>query len=139
VQVVPGTRISTPTLIQTTRVDQWISASSGVPGVTEAEPDVLGPDVVDPAVIRREAGEVEGSIDSPYNVFLWNDPVTLMEIVVRVLKKVFGYDTAKAEQLMMVAHNEGKVVVWAGERDRAVRYCLELGTNGLQSTVARAA
>lgn len=80
-----------------------------------------------------------GSIEEPYNVFLWNDPVTLMEVVVRVLKKVFGYDTGKAELLMLTAHNEGKVVVWTGERDRAVRYCLELGTNGLQSTVARSA
>ena len=89
--------------------------------------------------VRRGEVDVVGSIADPYNVFLWNDPVTLMEVVVRVLKKVFGYDAGKAEQLMLKAHNEGKVVVWTGERDRAVRYCLELGTNGLQSTVARAA
>lgn len=88
---------------------------------------------------RRREEDVESSIDAPYNVFLWNDPVTLMEVVVRVLRKVFGYDTRKAEFLMLIAHNEGKVVVWTGERDRAVRYCLELVTNGLQSTVARAA
>ncbi len=100
-------------------------------GVTEARPDV--------AERREEEGDVEGSVAEPYNVLLWNDPITLMEVVVRVLRKVFGYDTEKAELLMLTAHNEGKVVVWTGERDRAVRYCLELGINGLQSTVAPAA
>lgn len=102
---------------------------SAVQGVTETRPDVAGG--------RDE--DVRGSMAEPYNVVLWNDPVTLMEVVVRVLKKVFGYTTEKAELLMLTAHGEGKVVVWTGERDRAVRYCLELGANGLQSTVARAA
>lgn len=73
----------------------------------------------------------------PYHVLLWNDPVTLMHVVVRVLCKVFGYGPERAEQLMLAAHHEGRVVVWTGPRDRATRYCLELGANGLQSTVAR--
>jgi ATP-dependent Clp protease adaptor protein ClpS len=102
---------------------------SAAPGVTETVPDVT----------ERRGDDAEGSIANPYNVFLWNDPVTLMDVVVRVLKKVFGYESERAELLMLTAHHEGKVVVWTGERDRAVRYCLELGTNGLQSTVARAA
>ena len=101
---------------------------AAIPGVTEAGPDLA------------ERGEVDPSraVAEPYNVLLWNDPVTLMEVVVRVLKKVFGYGPEKAELLMLTAHHEGKVVVWTGERDRAVRYSLELGVNGLQSTVARA-
>jgi ATP-dependent Clp protease adaptor protein ClpS len=98
-------------------------------GVTETVPDVT----------ERREGDVERSLAVPYNVVLWNDPVTLMEVVVRVLKKVFGYDSDKAELLMLTAHHEGKVVVWTGERDRAVRYSVELGANGLQSTVARSA
>lgn len=101
---------------------------AGAPGSTQVEPDIA----------ERHDEEVDTSIDVPYNVVLWNDPVTLMEVVVRVLKKVFGYGAEKAELLMLAAHNEGKVVVWTGERDRAVRYCLELGAYGLQSTVARA-
>lgn len=102
---------------------------TAVPGVIETDPDLA----------ERHGDAVEGSVAEPYNVFLWNDPVTLMDVVVRVLKKVFGYGSEKAELLMLTAHTEGKVVVWTGERDRAVRYCLELGTNGLQSTVARVA
>jgi ATP-dependent Clp protease adaptor protein ClpS len=105
------------------------SAPAPGAGVVEADPEVT----------RRVEADAIASIDVPYNVILWNDPVTLMEVVVRVLQKVFGYDAAKAERLMLAAHQEGKVVVWSGERDRAARYCLELGTNGLQSTVARSA
>ncbi len=106
------------------------------PGATEVAPGVTE---VAPGVTERRERDVAVAIGDPYDVFLWNDPVTLMEVVVRVLKTVFGYDSDKAELLMLTAHHEGKVVVWTGERDRAVRYCLELGTNGLQSTVARAA
>lgn len=94
----------------------------------------IGLPVVDPDVV----GETERSADLPYNVFLWNDPVTLMDVVVRVLKKIFGYGTEKAELLMITAHLEGKAVVWTGERDRARQYCLQLGSHGLQATVARA-
>ena len=90
------------------------------------------------AVAEREGAEVDAAVDVPYNVVLWNDPVTLMEVVVRALKKVFGYDAQTAELLMLAAHRGGKAIVWTGERDRAVRHCLELGAYGLQSTVARA-
>ena len=105
------------------------TALSASQGATQTVPDVT----------ERREDDVERSLADPYDVFLWNDPVTLMEVVVRVLKKVFGYDSDKAELLMLTAHHEGKVVVWTGERDRAVHYCLELGANGLQSTVARSA
>ena len=103
-----------------------------------AEPwvGVMAP--TEPRTVPGEHDDVATSIDEPYNVFLWNDPVTLMDVVVRVLRKVFGYSAEKAELLMTTAHREGKVVVWSGEREQAIRYCLELGTNGLQSTVARA-
>ncbi|MGH9918688.1 MAG: ATP-dependent Clp protease adaptor ClpS [Nitrososphaerales archaeon] len=76
-------------------------------------------------------------VEPPYHVFLWNDPVTPMQVVVLVLKKVFGYDEQKATELMLVAHRKGKAVVWTGARDPAVRYSIQLGTAGLQSTVAR--
>ena len=91
-----------------------------------------------PRTVPAEHHEEATSFDQPYNVVLWNDPVTLMDMVVRVLRKVFGYGTERAKRLMLTAHREGKVVVWTGEREQATRYCLELGLNGLQATVARA-
>jgi ATP-dependent Clp protease adaptor protein ClpS len=97
-----------------------------------AEPDL----VVAPTTERTE--DPSRATDLPYDVFLWNDPVTLMDVVVRVLSKVFGYDGPTAEALMLRAHREGKAVVWSGNRDEATRYCIRLGRYGLQSTVAKA-
>jgi len=81
--------------------------------------------------------EERTDLDRPYNVFLWDDPVTPMKVVTRVLKKVFGYGTDKAELLMITAHLEGKAVVWTGALREAERYCIALGVNGLQSSVGR--
>lgn len=107
--------------------------------------DVLAPIAsmhATPDVLPRQ-GEATGedervAPDAPYDVVLWNDPVTLMEVVVRALKRVFGYPTEVAHQLMMAAHVDGRAVVWTGGRDDAVRHCLELGAHGLQATVGRA-
>jgi ATP-dependent Clp protease adaptor protein ClpS len=92
-----------------------------------------------PETTRRPRPTVAGEAERPYDVVLWNDPVTLMDVVVRALRRVFGYGPERAELLMMTAHREGKVVVWTGDRDRATRYCVELGLHGLQATIARAA
>lgn len=81
--------------------------------------------------------ENESDLDVPYNVFLWNDPVTLMPMVVRALKKVFSYSTEKAEQLMLEAHKQDKTVVWTGEADKAQSFCIKLHTYGLQATVGK--
>jgi ATP-dependent Clp protease adaptor protein ClpS len=76
-------------------------------------------------------------LDVPYNVFLWNDPITPMNVVTRALKKIFGIGPEKAEELMLTAHNNGKVVVWTGEREQAESYCIQLHTHGLQASVGK--
>lgn len=98
--------------------------------------------VADPELVVATAPDLaeerSSAADVPYHVFLWNDPVTLMDVVVRVLTKVFGYDGPTAETLMLRAHRDGKAVVWSGNREEATRYCIRLGRYGLQSTVAKA-
>ena len=76
-------------------------------------------------------------IDVPYHVFLWNDPVTPMQVVTRVLQKIFGYDLDTADLLMITAHLQGKAVVWTGEYEKAKSYCVQLLGSGLQSTIGR--
>ena len=95
--------------------------------VTEAQP------------IARPRGETEegSELDLPYKVILWNDPITPMQVVVLILKRVFRYGEQKATELMLAAHQRGKAVVWTGAREQAVRYSIQLGTAGLQSTVGR--
>ena len=74
-------------------------------------------------------------IDIPWEVILWNDPVTLISLVVRVLKKVFSYSQEKAEQLTMMVHNDGKAVVWTGDKETAAAYCVALHGYALGATI----
>jgi ATP-dependent Clp protease adaptor protein ClpS len=71
----------------------------------------------------------------PWNVIVWNDPVTPMTVVVVVFRKIFGYSNNKCTHLMLTVHHEGRAVVWSGQRERAESYCVKLQVAGLQATV----
>jgi ATP-dependent Clp protease adaptor protein ClpS len=81
--------------------------------------------------------EIEGSVATkrPWNVVVWDDPVTPMTVVVAVFRKVFGYPKEKATHLMLTVHNEGRAIVWSGDRNRASTYCVRLQSHGLQATI----
>ena len=75
------------------------------------------------------------STKHPWNVVVWNDPVTPMSVVVIILRKIFQYSNAKATKLMMTVHNEGRAIVWSGEKDTAEAYCVQLHTHGLHASI----
>ena len=83
--------------------------------------------------------ELESSLETvterPWNVVVWNDPVTPMPVVVAVFKRIFGYSNNKCTHLMLTVHHEGRAVVWSGRRERAESYCVKLQVAGLQATV----
>lgn len=85
----------------------------------------------DTEVIDREKLETK----RPWNVVVWNDPVTPMSVVVVIFKKVFGYSNNKCTQLMMTVHHEGRAIVWSGERERAETYCVKIQVAGLMCTI----
>ena len=62
----------------------------------------------------------------PWKVLVLNDPVNLMSYVVMVFRKVFGYDDQKATIHMLEVHEQGRSVVWAGEREVAESYLYQL-------------
>lgn len=74
-------------------------------------------------------------LDAPWVVIVWNDPINLMEYVTFVFQKVFGYSKAKATQLMMEVHTEGKSVVSSGTRSSAERDVFRLHEHGLWATM----
>ena len=74
--------------------------------------------------------------DLPWNVIVWNDPITLMSYVVLVLRQLFGYDEATATKLMLKVHHEGKAVVACEPREKAEWYVYRLHEYGLQATLA---
>ena len=74
--------------------------------------------------------------DLPWNVIVWNDPITLMSYVVLVLRQLFGYDETTATKLMLKVHHEGKAVVACEPREKAEWYVYRLHEYGLQATLA---
>ena len=77
--------------------------------------------LVSPAVreLPDEAFAVEFDHPPLYGVILHNDPISSMEFVVGVLQKVFGYNLARAAQLMLQAHLKGRSLVWSGSLEVA--------------------
>jgi ATP-dependent Clp protease adaptor protein ClpS len=80
---------------------------------------------------------VESDVELPYEVLLWDDPVSTTELVVVVLQKVFSYPKEKARSLMIAAHTSGRAAVWTGERVQAESYAVQLHTFGLTATVTK--
>lgn len=75
---------------------------------------------------------------TPWAVVIFDDPVNLMAYVTLVLKRVFGYDKAKAELLMLEVHNAGRSIVWLGEKEKAELYVQQLHSHQLKATIQKA-
>ena len=75
--------------------------------------------------------------DVPWNVVVWNDPVTLMSYVVLVFRRLFGHDQQTATRLMLQVHHEGKAVVATQPREQAEVSVARLHAFGLQATLAK--
>ena len=84
---------------------------------------------VDPVVVE------DSMADTPWQAIVWNDPVNLMTYVTYVLQKLFGYEKAKAEKLMLQVHNEGKAAVSTGTREKAEHDVARLQAHGLWATL----
>ena len=80
----------------------------------------------------------EPSLDTPWIVTLFDDPVNLMDYVTMVLMRVFGFQRQQAETHMMTVHTKGRSVVWTGERERAELYVQQLHSHQLKATLSRA-
>lgn len=75
--------------------------------------------------------------DLPWLCIVWDDPVNLMSYVTYVFETVLGYGRAKATELMLTVHNEGKAVVSSGDRDKVEADVKKLHVAGLWATMER--
>jgi ATP-dependent Clp protease adaptor protein ClpS len=78
------------------------------------------------------------ALDVPWNVVVHDDPVNLMQYVTFVLMKIFGYDQKKAAILMMQVHQQGRSIVWSGEREKAEFYVQQLQAHQLKTSLEKA-
>ncbi|MFJ1460234.1 ATP-dependent Clp protease adapter ClpS [Nocardia wallacei] len=84
-----------------------------------------------------EATEILEAEDRPWVTVVWDDPVNLMHYVTYIFQKLFGYSKAKATELMLKVHNEGKAVVSSGSRDKMEHDVQRLHAAGLWATMQR--
>jgi ATP-dependent Clp protease adaptor protein ClpS len=99
--------------------------------MASAAPVIVPERTTDPVADERDAR------DRPWNVIVWNDPVTLMSYVVYVLRKLFGHDEPTAHKLMMQVHTEGRAVVASGPREKSEHDVARLHAHGLQASLSR--
>jgi ATP-dependent Clp protease adaptor protein ClpS len=88
-----------------------------------------------PTEVDLPSGETRHAPDRPWVVIVWNDPINLMSYVVLVLQKLFGYNRAKATELMLDVHNKGRAVVSNGTREKAELDVFRLHEHGLWATM----
>ena len=87
-------------------------------------------------IIKTETKE-DTSLEAHWRVIVLNDPVNLMNYVVMVFRKVLGFDENKATKHMREVHENGRSVVWSGNRERAEGYAYQLQHWRLQTLLER--
>jgi ATP-dependent Clp protease adaptor protein ClpS len=75
--------------------------------------------------------------DTPWVTVVWDDPVNLQTYVVYVFMELFGYPKARATELMLQVHNEGKAIVSTGSREEMEHDVARLHEYGLWATIQR--
>ncbi|AQP47656.1 ATP-dependent Clp protease adapter ClpS [Tessaracoccus aquimaris] len=83
---------------------------------------------------------IEAPASAPASVhqwvtIVWDDPVNLMSYVTYVFQEYFKYPQAKAEELMLRVHHDGKAVVSTGNREEMERDVLAMQGYNLWSTM----
>ena len=99
-----------------------------------AGPQPAGPSTSPSRTLEPETVS-ESSLSRPWNVVVWNDPITLMNYVVYVFQKLFGFSREKATQLMLEVHQKGRSIVATVDREKAEYYVSRLHGFGLQSSL----
>ncbi len=77
------------------------------------------------------------SADTPWVTIVWDDPVNLQTYVTYVFMELFNYSKARATELMLQVHNDGKAIVSTGSRDEMEHDVASLHEYGLWATLQR--
>jgi ATP-dependent Clp protease adaptor protein ClpS len=87
-----------------------------------------------PVELDQPASAEDVRTEPPWITLVWNDPVNLMSYVTYVFQEYFGYDTAKAQKLMLDVHEKGRAVVSSGSREEMERDTEAMHGYGLWAT-----
>ncbi len=109
--------------------------ATGIAHTGPAVAEIGTEEIVVPDTVEELLGGTNTKRDVPWVVIVWDDPINLMEYVVHVFQKLFGFPRAKARKLMLQVHNEGKAVVANGTRERCEVDVARLHAHGLWATM----
>lgn len=84
-----------------------------------------------------EVIDLQAAALEPWQVVVWNDPVNLMNYVVRVFRTYFGYSMDRATQLMLAVHHDGHAIVATGPRETMEIHAQAMHDYGLWATVRK--
>ena len=88
-----------------------------------------------PDTLERTEVDESLSLDRPWVVIVWNDPINLMEYVTFVFQSLFGFSKEKATRLMLDVHQLGRATVATGTRERCELDVSRLHDHGLWATM----
>jgi len=90
-----------------------------------------------PETDRDQSTQTFSAPEIPWDLIVWNDPVNLMSYVSYVFQSYFGYSEAKAAELMLQVHTEGKSAVAHGSKEKMEAHAVAMHGFGLWATVQK--
>ncbi len=90
-----------------------------------------------PDVEVKDLARIREAFEKGWNVIVWNDHINLMNYVVFVFQRVFGFGEVKARQHMLEVHHQGKSCLTTETREKAELYWQRLQQFGLRTTLEK--
>ena len=81
--------------------------------------------------------ETVPQLDTRWNVLVLNDPINYQQYVVLAFMTVLRVERSVADKLMLAIHNDGRAIVWSGNREPAEMIALELQQWHLQAQLEK--
>lgn len=72
-------------------------------------------------VLEKEEEEEDEALDNPWRLILYDDDIHTFDEVINQLVKALGCSKAKAEELTLKVHNEGKATVFEGTFEECLK------------------
>lgn len=86
-------------------------------------------------VLENSQALIQQDLSSFWQVVVYNDPVNLMSYVTMVFQKIFGFSKERAEKQMLEVHEQGRSILWVGNREEGELYIEKLHGYLLMATL----
>jgi len=81
--------------------------------------------------------ETDQKLANPWQVILFNDEVHTFDEVIFQIQKATGYSLEKASQITRMVHENGRALVWVGDKPKCERVGDVLKLIGLEVSIEK--